>query len=256
MSTIILVHGAWLDASCWAPVAASLRARGHTVLTPDLPGHGADATPLAGQTLDAYIERVLRDVDAAAEPVVLVGHSMGGIVVSTVAERRPERIRRLVYVAAYLLGDGETIQAQQDPASRVPAGMRPAADWSTVAIDAAQLPEVFFHDVPAEVAAPLVAGSRPEATAPFGTPVHVTPERWGRVPRAYVTTRQDRAVSPALQDAFLAARPCAPVIAMDTGHAPFAAQPEALAAHLAALASASDVPSLATPGGPAAARNA
>lgn len=248
MSTIILVHGAWLDASCWTPVAARLRAAGHDVVVPDLPGHGRDDTPLAGRTLQAYADRVLREVDAAWEatraPVVLVGHSMAGIVISAVAEQRPSRIRRLVYVAAYLLGDGETIQGQQDPASRVPAAMRPSADWSTVAIDAALLPEIFFHDVAAADAAPLVAGSAPEATAPFGTPVQVTAAGWGSVPRAYITTRQDRVLTPALQDGFLAARPCAPVIAMECGHAPFAAQPAELAEHLAMLAAGGDVPGL------------
>jgi pimeloyl-ACP methyl ester carboxylesterase len=214
-----------------------LQAAGHTVFTPDLPGHGADATPLGGQTLDAYAVRVLRDIDAAAEPVVLVGHSMGGIVISSVAEQRPERIARLVYVAAYLLGTGETIRDQQDAASQVPAAMRPAADWSTIAIDPALMPAVFFHDVASGVADPLIAGSRPEATAPFGTPLAVSDDRWGRVPRSYITTTLDRAVTPALQAQFLAVRPCAPVIAMETGHTPFASQPVELAAHLVALAS-------------------
>ncbi|MBY0492441.1 MAG: alpha/beta fold hydrolase [Gemmatimonadaceae bacterium] len=236
MSTFVLVHGAWLDATCWTPVAARLQAAGHTVRTPDLPGHGADSTPLAGQTLEAYTARVLREVDAAAEPVVLVGHSMGGIVISSVAEQRPERVQRLVYVAAYLLGAGETIRDQQDAASQVPPAMRPAADWSTIGIDPVLMPALFFHDVADTVAAPLIAGSRAEATAPFGTPLTVSDARWGRVPRSYVTTTLDRAVTPALQAQFLAARPCAPVIAMETGHAPFAAQPDTLAAHLLALA--------------------
>jgi len=236
MSTFILVHGAWLDASCWTPVAERLRTAGHRVVAPDLPGHGADNTPLAGQTLDGYVERVLRDVERAGEPVILVGHSMAGVVISAVAERAPERVRHLVYVAAYLLGDGESIREQQDPESRVPAAMRPAADWSTVSLDPVQLPALFFHDVAPEVAAPWVAASSAEATAPLGTPVHVTEGRWGRVPRAYVHTRHDRAVTASLQERFLAARPCHPVWVMETGHAPFAAAPAILASHLTALA--------------------
>jgi pimeloyl-ACP methyl ester carboxylesterase len=234
--TIILVHGAWLDASCWQPVATELRAAGFAVRTPDLPGHGADATPLSGQTLEAYAACIAREVDAAPSPVVLVGHSLGGVVISAAAEQRPDRIARLVYVAAYLLGNGESVQQQHDDASRVPAAMRPAADWSTVALDPAQMPAVFFHDVPDAATQALVAGSRPEAAAPFGTPLAVTNGNWGRVPRACITTRLDRAVTPALQDAFLATRPCDPVLAMDTGHAPFAAQPRELASHLRALA--------------------
>ena len=88
MATYILVHGAWLDRRCWDLVTTALRAAGHTVVAPDLPGHGDDVTPLAGQTLDAYATRITAEVDAATQPVILVGHSMGGIVISTVAERR------------------------------------------------------------------------------------------------------------------------------------------------------------------------
>jgi pimeloyl-ACP methyl ester carboxylesterase len=236
MATFILVHGAWLDASCWTPVAAQLRAAGHIVETPDLPGHGNDSTPLPGQTLEAYTARVVREVDLASERVVMVGHSMGGIVISAAAEQRPERIARLVYVAAYLLGAGETIRDQQDAASQVPPAMRPAADWSTIAIDPTLMPIVFFHDAPASTATALAGGSRAEASAPFGTPLNVSDRNWGRVPRSYISTQHDRAVTPALQAKFLAAHPCAPVIPMATGHAPFAAQPVELAAHLIALA--------------------
>lgn len=236
MSHFILVHGAWLDAACWHPVVQRLQQAGHTVDAPDLPGHGRDQTPLAGRTLEAYVARIVRDVDAAPGPVVLVGHSMGGIVISHVAEQRPERIARLVYLAAYLLGNGETIKEQQDPDSQVPPAMRPAQDWSTIALDATLLPGVFFHDVPGDVAAPLIAASAPEATAPLGTPLAVTDDRWGRVPRAYITTRADRALTPALQDRFLALRPCAPVVALESGHTPFASRPDELSAHLLAIA--------------------
>lgn len=225
MAHIILVHGAWLDARCWDATAHALRDAGHTVVAPDLPGHGADTTPLGGQTLAAYAARVVDAIDAASAPVVLVGHSLGGLVISAAAEQRAELVQRLVYVAAYLLGDGETIQQQADPDSQVPAAMRPAADWSTVAIDPALMPAVFFHDVPDAVRTPLLAHAAAEATAPFGTPLVVTADRWGRVPRSYITTTQDRAVTSALQRQFLAARPCEPVIPIASGHLPFLARP-------------------------------
>lgn len=236
MATYILVHGAWLDRLCWEFVTPGLTAAGHTVITPDLPGHGADPTPLAGQTLDAYAERIAREVDAATAPVILVGHSMGGIVISTVAERRPSKIARLVYLAGYLLQGGETIRSMEDPDSQVGPAMRPAADWSTVALDPAMMPDIFFHDARPGVAAAAVAGSKPEATAPFGTPLAITAERAGRVPRAYIRTTLDRAVSPALQARMLAATPCDPVLELATGHAPFFAQPEVLARKLLTLA--------------------
>jgi pimeloyl-ACP methyl ester carboxylesterase len=236
MAHFVLVHGAWLDARCWAPVIPALTAAGHTVSAPDLPGHGADSTPLAGQTLDAHAARVLREVDAAPAPVVLVGHSMGGIVISTVAERRPEKVARLVYLAAYLLENGGSIQATQDPDSQVPAAMRPAADWSTVALDPALFPGVFFHDAQPGLADYALVDPRPEGSSAFGTPLALTAANFGRVKRSYIRTARDRAVTPTLQDRMLAALPCDPVVTLDTGHAPFFAAPAALATQLLALA--------------------
>jgi pimeloyl-ACP methyl ester carboxylesterase len=237
MAIFILVHGAWLDSSGWRDVAERLRASGHTAVAADLPGHGADATPLAGQTLDAYASSVVSAVDAAAEPVILVGHSLGGVTISTVAERRPAAIRRLVYVAAYLLRDGETVQqiSETDGDSRVPAAMRPSADWSSVAIDPATAGEIFCNGCTADVASGVVQSMRAEATAPFGTPLHLTAANFGTVPRAYITTRNDRVLSPALQDRMVAALPCTPVLSIDTGHLPFLAQPERLATMLIEL---------------------
>lgn len=235
MATYILVHGAWLDRRCWDLVTPALRAAGHTAIASDLPGHGDDTTPLEGQTLDAYATRILAEVDAAAQPVILVGHSMGGIVISTVAERRPAKVARLVYLAAYLLKNGETIQGTQDPDSKVGPAMRPAADWSTVALDPALMPDIFFHDAPAGLTLAAVKGSKPEATAAFGTPLALTDANWGRVPRAYIRTTLDRAVSVSLQKAMLATTACSPVLELATGHAPFFASPDQLSRQLLTL---------------------
>jgi pimeloyl-ACP methyl ester carboxylesterase len=100
MGTFILVHGSWHGAWCWERVVPRLQTAGHTVIAVDLPGYGEDHTPVADITLQAYADKVLAAVDAADEPVVLVGWSMGGIVISTVAEQRHERIAHLVYLAA------------------------------------------------------------------------------------------------------------------------------------------------------------
>ena len=86
-----------------------LRGAGHRVDAPDLAGLGTDRTSLADITLATWRDQIAALVDAALEPVVLVGHSRGGIVISEVAEARPDKIARLVYLAAFLLGDGESI---------------------------------------------------------------------------------------------------------------------------------------------------
>ena len=109
MSTFVLVHGAWHGAWCWYKVVPRLTQAGHRVFAPDLPSLGRDRTPVAEISLDRWADSICKVVEAAVEPVILVGHSRGGIVISAVAERVPKRIAMLVYLTAFLLRDGETL---------------------------------------------------------------------------------------------------------------------------------------------------
>src|SRR6201990_523636 len=117
MARIVLVHGAFGGAWSWEPVIPGLEEAGHTVQAIDLPGSGEDHTPVAGVTLDGYTERVWQAL-ASGPPAVLVGHSMGGVVVTQAAARTPEQVERLVYVAAFAPADGQSLL---DPTS-LPAG--------------------------------------------------------------------------------------------------------------------------------------
>ena len=96
MATYVLVHGAWHGAWAWDEVTPLLEAEGHTVDALDLPGHGDDRSPVSEMTLEGNVNRILERIDAAGEPVVLLGHSMGGMSVTQAAEHVPERISRLV----------------------------------------------------------------------------------------------------------------------------------------------------------------
>ena len=96
MANFMLIHGAWHGGWCWHKVVAELSRRGHRVVAPDLPAHGDDSTTRELVTLEAYADRVVEHLDDVSGPVCLVGHSMGGMVISAVGERVPERIERLV----------------------------------------------------------------------------------------------------------------------------------------------------------------
>ena len=107
--TFVLVHGSWQGAWSWDGVRDRLRARGHRVITPALPGRGSADEDRSWIGHDDNLAAVLAALDADSDgPVVLAGHSLGGAVISQVADRRPDRIARLVYCAAFVLEDGES----------------------------------------------------------------------------------------------------------------------------------------------------
>jgi pimeloyl-ACP methyl ester carboxylesterase len=103
MSTFVSVHGGWNGGWCWEKVVPLLEEAGHEVEAPDLPGLGEDRTPLPKVSLQGYADRICQVLEAQPEPVVLVGHSSGGIVISQAAEQRLDKVKLLVYLAAILL---------------------------------------------------------------------------------------------------------------------------------------------------------
>lgn len=230
MSTYILVHGAWLDSRCWHPVKQILEQAGHTVFAPDLPGHGTNQTPLSGLSLSAYADSIQKLAATSKEKPILVGHSMAGMVVSHCAETNPGAFKKLVYVAAYLPQSGESLTtiATTDADSSVGPAMRPAADWSTIDIAEESRRDIFFPDVTSDLADPLLASFRAEPAGPMNEPVALTEPSYGSVPRLYIRTQNDRAVSPALQERMLQATPT-PTKTIATGHLPMLADPTGLA---------------------------
>jgi pimeloyl-ACP methyl ester carboxylesterase len=235
----VLVHGAWMGAAAWAATATQLRAAGHEVLAPDLPAHGADPAPPEGMTLARYVEAVVAAL-GDRRGVVLVGHSFGGVVVSAVAEAVPERVARLVYVAGYVPRSGESAYtlSQRDPESLVGRFWRQAdpAAYSPASIAAEGIVETFCADCPPDLAAELVRTHRAEPVPPLGTPVSLTPARFGAIPKGYVLTTADRTITPALQRAMVAAAGITEVVELTTSHTPMLAAPDRLAAALLRLA--------------------
>lgn len=229
--TLVLIHGAWHGAWCWHKLTPLLEAGGATVLAPDLPSMGHDITPPNVVTLDYWAHFIAGLIGKQAEPVVLVAHSRGGIVASRVAELVPNRIRRLVYVAAYLLPAHATLaaEARRDTDSLIPDNMIPAASGLTCTVRASVVREAFYgrcSDADYEFARERLS---PEPLKPLVTPLDLTAERFGRVPRAYVETTFDRVITPAAQRRMLETLPCDPVFTLETDHSPFLSQPESLA---------------------------
>ena len=236
MAVYILIHGAWHGGWCWERVVPLLAAAGHEIIAPDLPGihdgsYGKD--PL--RTWADFVADLIR---AQSEPVILAGHSRGGIVISEAAERAPEAIARLVYVNAFLLRRGETLLgvSARDDANLSAREMIADEAAGTISVDPASgAPRIYSQMDPADIPA---AGVRllPEPIAALMKPLRITPERFGSVPRAYIETSEDRVLSIALQRAMHEALPCDPVMTLPSDHSPFYSMPDALARALLSLA--------------------
>src|SRR5262245_54122609 len=144
-SRFVLVHGAWHGAWCWEKVAPLLAARGHAVRAIDLPGHGDDPKPPGAVSWEDYMERIDQELAADGEPPILVGHSLGGAVITGAADRWPERIRALVYLCA-MLPDTPDFFATFRATSMLASGVRPAPDGSVLELDPAVVRGAFYHD--------------------------------------------------------------------------------------------------------------
>ncbi len=238
MSIFILVSGAWHGAWCWERVVPILASEGHTILTPDLLGTGSDATPPAGITLAAWADQIAELVRRQPEPVVLVGHSRGGIVISEAAERVPSAIRSLVYVAAFLVPDGTTmLQVLLGASHDGPKLVMIEGPDQTTMLAPATVQAMLYNLTPDDLVERAQALNGPEPMRPILTPLELMPENYGAVPRAYIECTNDRAVPIELQRAMQAVLPCAPVVTLATDHSPFFSDPAALAAALSAVAS-------------------
>jgi pimeloyl-ACP methyl ester carboxylesterase len=237
MSTFVLIHGAWHGAWCWHKLVPRLEKRGHTVIAPDLPAMGRDRTPVNRISLAAWRDFVCRIVDQSPEPVTLVGHSRGGVVISEVAEHRPERVRTLVYLSAFLLREGQCLfdLAGSDPQSLVPPNMVMSEDKISSTIRPDALRDAFYGECSDEDVALARLCLQPEPTVPLATPLRISDAKFGAVPRVYIECLRDRAIPITLQRRMQAALPCPQVLSIDTDHSPFFSRADELTAHLHSL---------------------
>lgn len=220
MARIVLVHGAWSSAHSWDALVPLLSAAGHDVTAVTLPGHADDPTPPAEVSLSDYAAHVA-SVLRAGPPAFLVGHSMGGMVISAAAELEPDSVRRLIYVAAFLPRDGQSlldlIRLQDAPGIR-PA-VRPGPEGATV-LDAGLAADVLFQDASPEQRAAGIADLTHQPNRGQTDVAELGPDRFGSVPRSYILCTNDLTVTPELQRKMLDDTPGSTVYELESGHVP------------------------------------
>ncbi len=232
---IVLVHGAWHGAWCFAALQAELDKRGVPSYAVDLPGHGISDRPLGDLRGDAAC--VADVVERLATDVVLVGHSYGGAVI-TEAAMHTERVRHLVYLTAFVLDEGESLSSipilESAPAQQI-IGLgkaRRTLEDGTIALDPVAAIPALYGCCEAAVQQAAVARLSPQPKASFAQSVTGAP--WKRLPSTYVRCTEDQAISLSHQSAM--AQRCGTVLTLETDHSPFASMPGETADILARLA--------------------
>jgi len=222
--TIVLEHGAFADAASWDGVVARLQRAGYPVVSA--------ANPLRGPATDAaYLRSVLGHIDG---PVVLVGHSYGGTVISQAAAGLEDKVKALVYIAAFLPDTGESSigltnkfpgstlgQAVESVNYSLPEG----GQGADVYIEPEKFRSQFAADVPKGKAALMAAGQRPIAAAALEE--RTTRAAWKTIPSWSLVTTEDRNIPVAAQR-FMSARAKARTTTIDASHAVSVSRPEAV----------------------------
>jgi pimeloyl-ACP methyl ester carboxylesterase len=221
--TVVLVHGAFADSSGWNAVASRLLGKGYPVI--------AFSNPLRGPIEDAAY---LRDfLDTIEGPVVLVGHSYGGAVITNAATGDPD-VTALVYVAAYALAEGESVAA----ANSLGGGHGEVTDHLVLRpfpgatggnadayIDPAHFHRLFAQDLDRRTAAVMAATQRPGALAALVTPSG--PPAWESIPSWFMVASEDRIIPPEAERA-MAERAGSTTVEIDSSHVPMISHPGAV----------------------------
>lgn len=249
--TIVMVEGAWHWAGCFIKVANLLTQMGFPVVLPDLKSHGYSTATYDQVTgMADYVAPVGAVLEAATSPVILLGHSMGGVSITHLGEAYPSKIRKLVYLTAYMTPNGRSANDyifspayMNDPnAAEVFQVLGGSADGKGVMLDktrpalvrAAFYGDCSDRDVSIAVANTLATTSN----VPYGYVPATTAARYGSIPRVYIECTADHAIPIAQQRQMQADVPGATVMTLNTSHSPFFSQPQALA-DMIARASAS-----------------
>jgi pimeloyl-ACP methyl ester carboxylesterase len=228
--SILLVHGSFHTAECWELLLPHLAAQGFDVRTITLSGHRGNPKPPWRVSMASYGADVIAAAQAIGAPCLLLGHSMGGMVISDAAERRPDLFAAMVYLSAYVPKFGKSSMLNLEP---VTPAMRTAAKVSwlkgTANIDPEITRQVFYNRCTAAVQDRAIALLCPQPMRASMGSVKASAERLGSVPKHYIECLDDAALPLGSQRGMQGHMKFETVQAIDSDHSPFLCKPAELA---------------------------
>lgn len=220
-------HASW----CWYKMQPLLNKNGNTSEAIDLPAHGQDTTPISAVTLDSYVDAVCKALEKYNEPVVLIGHSRAGIVISSVAERMPDKVDKLVYLCAFLIPNGEPMVATalSDSSSLLVSNLilNEQEGWHIPKKEIYK--DALYNDCSEEDVYLSSLLLTKEPNAPVGTPLQLSGDRYGKVKKVYIHTTLDNTLTYEMQKKMVTRTPVDQTFELKASHSPFLSQPKELA---------------------------
>lgn len=240
--TFLLVHGAYHGAWCWAAVGRKLAELGHRAIAIDLPGHGASRFDRARVDLDVYADALVDAVEREGlSDLVLAGHSMAGAALTIAAPKIASRLKRLIFISAMVLRDGERL------ADYVPDKRRPLLEQAMEAPDRCvalseafkeRFRATFIQDASSDLQDFVIAGLNPQPAATYLKPIANAPFFELDLPMSWVTLEDDLALDPLRWHPLFSSRLKNPSIrSIKGGHEAMFTKPVELACALDELAS-------------------
>ncbi|CAM4198314.1 Pimeloyl-ACP methyl ester carboxylesterase [Pedobacter westerhofensis] len=238
---VVLVHGAWQASYAWEEVKTNLTAQGYQVIAVNLKGHGNDNTPVSELSFSGYVDQVKAAIDSFNEPVILIGHSLGGAVITQAATQVPAKIAKLVYVAGFIPQTGKSVldYAGLDRASLLGPVLEFNADQTLAGVANPDINflKVFIQDGTDKQKQFVLDRYRAEPVIPLATPLNYTTENYTAAGKKYyVFTTEDNAISYPFQKQMAADAGITKTFTINTGHSPFISKPTELTSLLEIIA--------------------
>ncbi|MCR9014305.1 alpha/beta fold hydrolase [Aquiflexum gelatinilyticum] len=235
--TYVLVHGAWHGAWCWYKIIPLMEGKGYKVMAIDLPSHGNDTNYADSVIFSDYVEKVTKTANNIEGEVILVGHSMGGTVISQAAEILGKvKVAKLIYIDAFLPQNGESVSSLAGlieaslpkDSSRMTIGngliVSKNGKTSTFKPEIADI--LFYHDCTQSDKDYAHKHLSRQSFAPLGTPVKVTEEVFGNIPKYFILCTESKDLDKSLLPTRVK---CEKTVKLKSGHSPFFSMPDELA---------------------------
>lgn len=230
MKTIVLVHGSFQGAYAWDILSSMLKEKGHNVIAPELPGHGRNEADFANISYNDYTQTITDVMNNTPGKLVLVGHSLGGLIITSAAEQLPHKAERLIYVTGLVPDNGSSLIdiGSRDPNSLWGEIIEPSDNPYELHIKKDEIIPVLYSDVPADMQPLVLDNYHAEPVMPYTQPIAVSNEFWDQIPRHYVFCKNDRSISLTQQQNLVDKAGITSVYALDSGHTPQLSMPAEL----------------------------